>query len=196
MDGLIEGAAGSFNFTNTSFLPEDAQNAINDFVGSNVSAINITGVSQLVKLEMPNACTVLLSGLGWDWDGAIGTRQALGLVMSISLFVVFCVWVWSSDVCTILDYVFTFAISIRPPAFTDQLNQAILAFDIDQAIVQLNNVSSSLADLGQTTLTMQVDDIVMGLENIRDTQIPTIQNQAVSSCQFSHGVVLNFFMNI
>ena len=49
MDGLIEGAAGSFNFTNTSFLPEDAQNAINDFVGSNVSAINITGVSQLVK---------------------------------------------------------------------------------------------------------------------------------------------------
>ena len=89
-----------------------------------------------------------------------------------------------------------FAISICPPAFTDQLNQAILAFDIDQAIVQLNNVSSSLRSVSQTDLAIQVDDIVMGLQDIRNMQIPTIQNQAVSSCQFSHGVVLNFFVNI
>lgn len=43
MDGLIEGAAESFNFTENSFLPDEARRAINDFVGANVSSINITG---------------------------------------------------------------------------------------------------------------------------------------------------------
>ena len=46
VDGLIEGAAGSFNFTNTSFLPENAQDAINMFVDSDVAGINITGIAQ------------------------------------------------------------------------------------------------------------------------------------------------------
>ena len=66
------------------------------------------------------------------------------------------------------------------PAYTDQLNQAILAFDIDQIIGQLNNVSDQLNAGGQSSLAMQVDAIVQGLQDIRDTQIPTIQNQTVS----------------
>lgn len=43
VDGLIEGAADSFNFNNNSFLPEDARSALSGFVRANVNNINISG---------------------------------------------------------------------------------------------------------------------------------------------------------
>lgn len=43
VDGLIEGAAESFNFTENSFLPDQALDAINEFVNASVQNINITG---------------------------------------------------------------------------------------------------------------------------------------------------------
>lgn len=43
VDGLIEGAANSFNFNDNSFLPEEARSALNDFVGANVDSVNISG---------------------------------------------------------------------------------------------------------------------------------------------------------
>ena len=45
VDGLIEGAADSFNFNDNSFLPERARSALNEFVDANVSNINISGKS-------------------------------------------------------------------------------------------------------------------------------------------------------
>ena len=74
-------------------------------------------------------------------------------------------------------------LSFSPPAYTDQLNQALLAFDIDQSIGQLNNISAQLTIALQDSLAMRVDAIVQDLEMIRDTQIPTIQNQTVRSYQ-------------
>ena len=44
VDGLIEGAAESFDFNNNSFLPQDARSALNGFVGANVDSINISGI--------------------------------------------------------------------------------------------------------------------------------------------------------
>ena len=44
VDGLVNEAANNFNFTNTSFLPEQAQMSLNMFVGANVQDINITGM--------------------------------------------------------------------------------------------------------------------------------------------------------
>ena len=43
VDGLIEGAADSFNFTDNSFLPDQARSALDGFVGADVSEINISG---------------------------------------------------------------------------------------------------------------------------------------------------------
>ena len=48
VDGLIEGAANSFNFDNNSFLPEVAQSALNGFVGANVDNINISGTDNVM----------------------------------------------------------------------------------------------------------------------------------------------------
>ena len=64
--------------------------------------------------------------------------------------------------------------------FTDRLNAALLAFDINQTIDQLNSVSVSLTGLGQTALANQVNMIAADLVVIRDNQIPTIQDQSVS----------------
>lgn len=107
VDGLIEGAADSFNFNDNSFLPEEARSALNGFVDANVSNINI------------------------------------------------------SD-------------------FTDRLNAALLSFDIDQSIDQLNNISMSLRMLSQSTLADQVNSITSILVDIRDNQIPDIQNQTAT----------------
>ena len=43
VDGLIEGAADSFNFNDNSFLPNDAQTALDGFVNASVGNINISG---------------------------------------------------------------------------------------------------------------------------------------------------------
>ena len=64
--------------------------------------------------------------------------------------------------------------------FTDRLNAALLSFDIDQNINQLKNVSMSLRALSESTLADRVDNIIDILYNIRDVQIPDIQNQTVS----------------
>ena len=43
VDELVNGAADSFNFTDTSFLPMKAQTALSQYVQANVQDINITG---------------------------------------------------------------------------------------------------------------------------------------------------------
>ena len=65
--------------------------------------------------------------------------------------------------------------------FTNRLNAALLAFDIDQNIAVLINASMSLRELGQNSLANQVDDITTRLTEIQNNQIPTIQNQTVST---------------
>jgi hypothetical protein len=69
VDGLIEGAADSFNFNNNSFLPEDARTALNGFVDANVDSINISGTyihchswgyhDNIIKFEDWLICTII-----------------------------------------------------------------------------------------------------------------------------------------
>ena len=48
VDGLIEGAAGSFDFNNNSFLPESARMSLEGFVNANVGSIDIASTYMYV----------------------------------------------------------------------------------------------------------------------------------------------------
>lgn len=50
MDDLVNEAAGTFNFTNTSFLPDEAQTSLKMFTNANVQNINITSIDNLLPI--------------------------------------------------------------------------------------------------------------------------------------------------
>ena len=64
--------------------------------------------------------------------------------------------------------------------YNELLNEALLSFDISLVIDQLRNISTTLRNDGQTALADDIDLIIMDLTDIRDNQIPIIQNQTVS----------------
>ena len=74
----------------------------------------------------------------------------------------------------------SFLLHFFRPAFTDELNRALLQFNINETIERLNNISSLLMTASATDLQRQVDDISQNLSDIQDIQIPTIQDQIVS----------------
>ena len=48
VDNLNKDAAGTFNFTNSSFLPDQTRMSVNEFVDANVQNISITGTLLLL----------------------------------------------------------------------------------------------------------------------------------------------------
>ena len=48
VDNLNKDAAGTFNFTNSSFLPDQTRMSVNEFVDANVQNISIIGTLLLL----------------------------------------------------------------------------------------------------------------------------------------------------
>ena len=58
VDGLIEGAAGSFDFDTDSFLPARARMSLEGFVNASVGSIDIAGtyVTPDAYIHVANSC--------------------------------------------------------------------------------------------------------------------------------------------
>ena len=73
-------------------------------------------------------------------------------------------------------------LSIYPPhstAFTDTLANDVLAFNLNATIAILQNLSATFASIGTSQgdiLAMNTNNIISQLEDIRDGQLPNIED--------------------
>lgn len=69
---------------------------------------------------------------------------------------------------------------LSPKAFREQLDAALLAFNLTEAISTLTQLRDQFNSLGQTALETSTQTIIDELVDIRDNQLPAIETAVVS----------------
>lgn len=64
--------------------------------------------------------------------------------------------------------------------YTGEIDMIIAQADLNGTIEELRNLSIQFGSFGQSALQMNIDDIILELENIRDNIVPNLRNQVVS----------------
>lgn len=70
--------------------------------------------------------------------------------------------------------------------YTAEIDVAIAQVDINRTIEQLRNLSTDFGTLGQTSLQVDLSDIILELENIRDNLVPNLRASVVRMCHNSY----------
>ena len=92
----------------------------------------------------------------------------------------------SSTVYCYYDFGLT-GVSFCFTAFRAQIDAGVVAFDLNQQVASLMNISTELGmvtgpgEAEAMNLQSMVDDLIMQLENLNSTLIPTIQGQLASA---------------